>query len=138
VVSLADLKEAIATSRAGEKLRQELLTASIISPFIKTNRFKDCPQYNNSTIVTLPVATNDTVELIQYALQGLQAIYREGYEYHKAGVMLLEITRQTIVQPSFLDQRNRDRAAQVMAVMDTINQQFGSYTLQFAVAGLLD
>jgi DNA polymerase V len=53
-----------------------------------TNRFADEPQYDNSVTIPLPVATQDTAELIGYALRGVEQIFREGYRYQKAGVIL--------------------------------------------------
>ena len=68
------MKEAVTTytSRAAEKLRQEQLAATIVSVFILTKRFNDDPRYQNSIQIMLPVATDDTAELIHYALQELE------------------------------------------------------------------
>jgi DNA polymerase V len=48
-----------------------------------TNRFTDEPQYANSVTIPLPVATQDTAELIRYALRGIEQIFRESYRYKK-------------------------------------------------------
>jgi DNA polymerase V len=138
VESLVALQEAVATyvSRAAEKLRQENLTANIISVFIQTNRFNDDPRYHNAVQMSLPVATDDTVELIEFALQGVQKIYKPGYFYQKAGVMLLELAPPSLVQASLFDQRDRQKYRQLMTAIDTINRRQGTGAIQFGAAGL--
>jgi DNA polymerase V len=139
VQSLDELKEAIAThtSRAAEKLRREQLVATVITVFIHTNRLKCEPQHHKSVQITLPVATDDTAELIHFALRGLASIYRSGHAYQKAGVMLLNLVPFDLIQPNLFDRRDRDRSRLLMATLDQINQQMGKNTLQFAAAGLI-
>ena len=60
--------------------------AGVLTVFLMTSRFRDEPQYANSVTIPLPVATQDTGELIGYALRGVKQIFREGYRYQKAGV----------------------------------------------------
>lgn len=138
VTTIQELKEAIATytSRAAEKLRRERLVASALQVFILTNRFQSGPQYSNSTTLSLIVATDDTSELIHAAFRGLEAIFRMGFSYNKAGVTLLGLGNADLTQLGLLDQRDRERSQQVMGVMDAINQTLGSGTLQLAAAGL--
>ncbi|NKB18590.1 MAG: SOS mutagenesis and repair protein UmuC, partial [Pseudanabaena sp. CRU_2_10] len=86
VESLAELKEAAATyiARAGRKLRRERLAANLLSISLTTNRFnQQTEQYSNTMTIGLPVATNYTPELIQYANRALEDIYRPGYRYKK-------------------------------------------------------
>jgi DNA polymerase V len=138
VESLSELKEAIAcyTSRAAEKLRAEGLAAAALTVFIQTNRFNPDPKYQNSVQLTLPVATDDTTELIDVAFQGLNAIYKPGYLYQKAGVMFLNLVPLSLVQPNLFDTRDRAKYRQLMASIDTINRQQGAGAIQFGVAGL--
>jgi DNA polymerase V len=74
--------------------------------------------------------------LVDYALQGLERIYKPGYLYQKAGVILLNLVPLTLVQPSLLDQRDREKYRLLMATMDLINQQHGAGAIQFGAAGL--
>jgi DNA polymerase V len=138
VESFRELSEALATytSLATEKLRREGLAASVLSVFIQTNRFSVDSKYENSAQISLPVASDDTAELIDYALQGLERIYKPGYLYQKAGVMLLNLVPLTLLQPNFFDDRDRNRQRLLMTAIDQINSQFGSNTLQFGAAGL--
>jgi len=138
VQSLTELKQAVCTftSRAAEKLRQEMLAATVLNVFVMTNRFQDTPQYHNLQVVTLPTATNDTAELSYFALRGVESIYRSGYQFKKAGVTLLDLVPITTVQPDLFDTRQREKYRKLMKVMDQINNQMGAGTLQFAAAGL--
>lgn len=138
VGSLVDLKEAVATyaSRAAEKLRRDGLIAGVLTVFVMTNRFKDEPQYYNSTTTSLPVATNDTAELLGYVFRATEAIFSPGYRYKKAGVLLSELVPAQQRQADFFDHRDRDRHQQLMQVMDRINAQMGASTLKFAAVGL--
>jgi nucleotidyltransferase/DNA polymerase involved in DNA repair len=93
VTALPELREAVAsyTARAAEKLRRQQLAAAHLMVFIETNRFKpgDAQGYA-ARPVRLPVATSDSGKLISAALAGLAAIWRDGYRYKKAGVVLLD------------------------------------------------
>jgi DNA polymerase V len=141
IESLSELREAVATytSRAAEKLRRDELATTVVRVFIQTNRFdNDAPQYSNAAQVSLLVASNNTAELIQHAFQALKQIYRPGYLYQKAGVLLLDLVPITQTQLSLFDTRDRDRdkGNNLMQTLDQINSQFGSNTLQFGAAGL--
>jgi DNA polymerase V len=138
ITTLSNMREAVATymTRAAEKLRRHGVTAGIVTVFLMTNRFTDEPQYSNSVTLPLPVATQDTAELIRYALQGVEQIYREGYRYQKAGVILTALVPAKQVQTHLFDQHDRDRSQKLMAAIDTINAEWGSGTIRYAAMGL--
>ena len=138
VESLADMEEAVATytSRAAEKLRKEGSVAGAIMVFMMTNRFKDEPQYIKSTIAELPVPVNCTQELIRYALKCVKHIFREGYRFKKAGVLLTEIRPQQQVQMNLFDTKDRETSKQTMKALDRINSRMGADTLKYAAVGL--
>lgn len=137
VESLKELKEAIAlyTSQAGKKLRRQELAATAIRVFAATSRFVENPA-SDSVRVSLPVTTNDTGELLHYALIGTEAIYREGLAYKKAGVIMLRLIDEHIQQLHLWDDRDRDRYRQLMESLDLINNKMGKGSVGFAVAGL--
>jgi DNA polymerase V len=139
IASLQEMREAVATytSRAAEKLRRERLAAGILTVFLMANRFKeDEPQYRNEIRLPLPVATNDTAELLTYALHGTEQIFREGYRYKKAGVMLTGLVSAHRIQTHLFDTKDRERSARLMAVVDYLNTQMGSGTIHYAATGL--
>jgi DNA polymerase V len=137
VTTAGYLKEAIATytSRAAEKLRQHQLAAGVLNVFVMTNRFGDNP-FTDTAALSLPVTTNDTGELLNYALRCGNNLYQPGYEYVKAGVLLLNLVSATQRQIVLFDERDRERFQKLMEVMDTINRQFGAGTICYAATGL--
>ena len=138
ISSLADLKEAIAThvSIAAKKLRDQRSAAHSIHVFIYTNRFKeDAPQYSGNMTIPLPQASSYTPTMIKHAMQGLERVYKPGYKYNKAGVMMTELVPQDRVQRNLFAQENRE-SLPLMETVDRINQAWGRNTIRFAVEGL--
>lgn len=136
VTLLADLREAVATyaSRAAEKLRSQRSLAAAIHVFLATNRFKpEKPQYARSVMVTLPEPSSSTPVLIRHALAGLGEIYRPGYEFQKAGVMLTAIVSESCRQRSLFEKPKSDR--ELMDALDAINRRWGSDTVRCGIAG---
>jgi DNA polymerase V len=89
-----------------------------------TNRFTDEPQYSNSVTMSLSVATQDTAELIRYACKGIEQLFREGYGYKKAGVILTALVSVSQVQTHLFDQKDRDRSQRLMTAIDAIYPTF--------------
>jgi DNA polymerase V len=110
--------------------------AGVLTVFLMTSRFTDEPQYANSVTIPLPVATQDTGELIRYALRGVEQIYREGYRYQKAGVILTALVPAHQVQTHLFDQHDRERSQKLMKAIDMINTEWGSGTIRYAAVGL--
>lgn len=138
VTTLRELKEAVSsyTSRVAEKLRAGQLAATTLTVFVMTNPFdQTTPQYSQWLTITLPVATAATPELIQAALQALERIYRNGYRYKKAGVMLTGLVPDTQVQPHLFDPTDRGRLGRLMTALDQVNARWGSGTLRYASEG---
>jgi DNA polymerase V len=136
VTELWELQEAIATyvSRAAEKLRLYRLTANVLQIFALTSRFKET-YYSNEVTVSLPVATQDTAELLFYAMGSAEAIYRPGHAFKKAGVLLLELQPEAIAQGHLFEHRDTERSKLLMQTLDRLNHQFGARTVQYAAAG---
>ncbi len=111
ITSLTEMREAVATytSRAAEKLRRHHVAAGVVTVFLMTNRSTEEPQYSKSVTIPLPVATEDTAELIRYALRGIEHVFREGYRYQKAGVILTALVPAHQVQTHLFDQHDRNR-----------------------------
>jgi len=145
-----DLAEALTefTSRAAVKLRAQQGAAGAVHVFIRTSPFrKDDPQYANSVTVPLVQPTADTASLVHSALRGLRQIYRPGFRYAKAGVMLVDLQPQEVAQAAFdfdgpalgasrtsSEPKAADRV-KLMTAFDAVNQRFGRGSLQLAGAG---
>ena len=137
---LADLEQAVIAyaSRAAEKLRSQLSIAGGIQVYIRTNPHKDdAPQYQQSTLVPLPEPTDDSRLLCRAALDGLRQIYRSGYLYQKAGVMLTGIIPATSrPRTLFDDAAAQQKSTALMETLDRINRLMGSGTMQLLGEGV--
>ncbi len=139
VVAFEELRESVLTyaSRAGEKLRQQASLTSSVMVFVRTNPFKDVPQYAKQIVVPLPHPTDDTLLIGRAVAAGLRAIYKTGFKYKKSGVMLMQLTPQAERQATlFEDVCAIDRRARLNQAMDRINAKFGKRTVALAGAGI--
>src|SRR5262245_28723976 len=138
ITTLTEMREAVATymTRAAEKLRRYHVAAGVLTVFLMTNRFTDEPQYSNSVTIPLPVATQDTAELIRYGLRGIEQIFREGYRYQKAGVILTALVPAHQIQAHLFDHHDRERSQKLKKAIDAINKEWGSGTIRYAAMGL--
>lgn len=136
VESLDELRGAVAVymTRAAERLRHGKLAAGVVTVFINTNRFSAEPQYGNSLTYELAYSTDSTKELLEWALKGLESIYRSGYRYKKAGVMLNHLTPADQLTKRFFGNADFERSHRVMKAMDEINRRHGHETVRFGVA----
>lgn len=139
VETLDELREAVARylAQAAEKLRRQHAVTGALHLFVMTNRFKDDePQYNAGLTVPLAEPTDDTRALTAAALKGLVAIYRPGYRYKKAGVMLTLLSAKATRQTSLFDDPvAQHTSAQLMTAMDAINTAFGRGTVRSGASG---
>jgi DNA polymerase V len=110
--------------------------AGVLTVFLMTNRFTDEPQYSNSVTMPLPVVTQDTAELIRYALRGIERIFHGGYRYQKAGVILTALVPAHQIQAHLFDRQDRERSQKLMAAIDTINREWGSWNNSLCGCGI--
>ena len=140
IVQLCDLRHAVAefTCRAAEKLRRQNSVTAHITVFIHTSPFRRDRQYANSLTVPLRRPTADSACLVAAATTALAAIYRPGYNYAKAGVMLLDIHSDLQQQGQLNLEQDSERPNRkaLMAAMDTLNARFGRGTVKLAAAGM--
>jgi DNA polymerase V len=121
---------------ATAKLRKQKSCAASLLVFIDTNPFReDLAQYSRHIVLKLPVATNSTQEMIHYALEGLEKIFRPKYLYKKAGVMLMDICSKDAVQANLFDTIDRKKHQALMNALDGINERYGRNTLKYACMG---
>jgi DNA polymerase V len=138
VESLAELCEALSyhAARAAVRLRRAGLAAGVLVVFAATSRFGDEDHYDNSVALTLPRATDYTPELIGHARRGVEAIYRAGCQFKKAGVMLLELVPASPSQSVLFDATDRAREGRLMRTLDYVNRHMGHRALRYAATGL--
>ena len=133
------IKEAISTFavRCCEKLRKQKTSTSELRIFIYTNPFNPKHrQYYGTKKIQLERATNDNQIIVQEVIKGLQKIYKKGYVYKKAGVIVGNITQENQVQLNLFDQiKNREKYTKISKVIDRINSSMGRDKLRIATQG---
>jgi DNA polymerase V len=131
---LSQLEERITTFAVScaEKLRKQKSCCNTIMVFINTNRFRtELGQYNQNIIVKLPFPTNSSLEIAKFAVEALHRIFKEGYEYKKAGVVLMNFTDEDKLQVNLFD--NTDARHKIlMESMDKINAKHGQHKIKLA------
>lgn len=138
VRALKDLAEAVTdfVSRAAAKLRVQEHHACRVLVFIHTSPFRRGePQYSKAITVPLRLPTSDTAQLVRAALHGLKAIYREGFNFSKAGIHLLELESANVEQKELLLDEAPYGRDELMSAMDQINAKYGHGSLYLASAG---
>lgn len=110
--------------KCAEKLRREGTAASTVGIFLYTNRFReDLDQYYPSASVRLEVPASSALEIISAALKALRYVYKPGYQYKKAGVIVSDIVDADSIQQVLFgfDDRARERDDRISEVMDKVN-----------------
>ena len=134
-----NLWEAVAyfTSCCAEKLRSQGSTTQMISVFIKGDIHNDkIPFYSNSCNIYLETPSYDTTYLTQQALRALNSIFRDGYKYKKAGVILSHLQNKTEIQLNFFENIDISKQKRLMNSLDKINNTYGKGTLFLATQGI--
>ena len=126
------LEEQIANfcAHCARQLRTQQSVAQQLYVYAHTSAFRsDIEQHYLSELVTLPVATSNTQELISYALGAFRRAYRPGVLYKKAGVVLLKIIPETAVVPDLFDTKDRAKDKRLQRVLDHIDDRHGKHTI---------
>ncbi|MBW8039655.1 MAG: Y-family DNA polymerase [Planctomycetes bacterium] len=136
VESIEGLKESVASycSRAGEKLRQQGLAAGLMTVYVTTSRFIK-NRYFNSHAIEFPTATSDTMELIRGALFCIGKLYRSGFAFKKAGIVLNGLVSEKRIQGNLFDSVDREKSQRLMQAVDAVNTRLNC-PLRWAAEGL--
>jgi DNA polymerase V len=141
VTAKQSLAEALAMHAvlAGERLRREKLEAGGMAVHIRTARFGQGPFYDKTAEIAFSSPTANSRQLMKAAEEGLDAVFREGFQYAKAGVMLFDLADRDKQQGNLLDivmpdeQKKKDK--KLMSALDAVNKRFGRGTVRFAAEG---
>jgi DNA polymerase V len=136
VSDLRQIRQAIAkfTASCASKLRKEKTCARRIQVFIQTNPHRpEDAQYFQSITQDLEVASNCTADLMKYAMKGLEMIYKPGYFFQKAGVVVMDLVPGTEIQLGMFVQHNHEKEKKLMDSMDAVNKVFGREMVRFGV-----
>lgn len=114
------------------RLREQQGLCNQVTLFIATNRHRsDLKQYSNSATIKLISPSSDTPTITKTAIALLDSLYRPGYQYKQAGVILGNIVSVTGSQLDLFTSREDERHRKLMSVADSINKRFGDKTISF-------
>ena len=139
VESLEKLRESITTHclNAAEKIRIDKQTTRSITVFIRTSPFdKNRKYYSNSVTIDLPVATSNSLELVKEAINGLKKIYKYGYFYQKAGIILSKLNESSEKEFNLLTPIMEKKSNTLMQAIDFTNAKYGRNAISVAQAGV--
>ena len=138
IENFQELKEAVAnySLNASEKIRSESLIAKSITIFVRTSPFQSrYGFYSNSKTIDFPIATNNSIEIVKAAVSGLENIFKNGYRYQKAGVMLSHLSNSNNGKNLFSSKKD-EKINNLMKSIDNTNYRYGRSTLSLASAGI--
>ena len=138
VEKLQEMKEAVAnySLNASEKIRSESLNAKSITIFIRTSPFQSrFGYYSNSKTIDFPIATDNSIEIVKAAIEGLESIFKNGYRYQKAGIILTGLSNSNEGENLFSSEKDK-KIGNLMKSIDKTNYRYGRSTLSLASAGI--
>ena len=138
VEKLRELKESVTSYclNAAEKIRSESLVCKSITVFIRTSPFQNKGIfYSNSKTIDFPIATNNSIEIVKNALEGLDLIYKDGFKYQKAGIILSGLSDSEKGNSLFKSTKD-ERIKNLMQSIDNTNYRYGRSTISLASAGI--
>ncbi len=133
-----ELKEAVANYclNASEKIRSESLIAKSITVFVRTSPFQSrFGYYSNSKTIDFAISTNNSIEIVKTALIALDSVFKNGYRYQKAGVMLTGLSNEDGSKNLFSSEKD-EKIKGLMKSIDNTNYRYGRSTLSLASAGV--
>ena len=139
VKEIQELEEAVTTHclNAAEKIRADDQVAKTITVFIRTSPFDERRRYySNSKTLDFPIATSNSIEMIKNAVKALNSIYKDGYMYQKAGVILSNLKDAKNNSDNLLTPILEDKSKTLMQAIDYTNMKYGRYAVSIAQAGL--
>ena len=138
VEKLRELKESVTSYclNAAEKIRSESLVCKSVTIFIRTSPFQNKGIfYSNSKTIDFPIATNNSIEIVKNALTGLDLIYKDGFKYQKAGIILSGLSDSEKGNSLFKSTKD-ERIKNLMQSIDNTNYRYGRSTISLASAGI--
>jgi DNA polymerase V len=139
VENIEKLKESITTHclSAAEKIRGDNQVTKSVTVSIRTSPFdRHREYYSNSITIDLPIATNNSIELIKAAIEGLISIYRYGYFYQKSGITLSNLKDAGKEEFNLLAPLLETKSKSLMEAIDFTNIKYGRNSISIAQAGV--
>ena len=139
VKNIEELEESVVTHclNAAEKIRADDQLAKTITVFIRTSPFdKNKKYYSNSRTIDLAIPSSNSIELIKNAVKALNDIYKYGYSYQKAGIILSNLKDAKQNDRNLLTPLLENKSKKLMKAIDYTNSKYGRYAISIAHAGL--
>ena len=111
-------------SYCAEKMRKQGSVCQQFIVYAHTSRFAEQDTHVIHQVVTLPIPTAITSELVRHMLVALRRQWR-AYPYKKAGVVLMNLSPAANQQQVLFDERPRERDERLQKAIDNINRQYG-------------
>lgn len=131
---LFNIQERVATFAVtcAEKLRKQKSCCNAILVFVQTNGHrKDLAQYGRSIVVKTDYPTSSSIDIVKYATKGLKLIYKKGFQYKKAGVIVMSITPENEKQLNMFTTEN-PKHKNLMKTIDRMNNTIGQKKIKIA------
>ena len=138
VETFQELKESVTNYclNASEKIRSESLIAKSVTVFLRTSPFQNRGiYYSNSKTIDFPIATDNSIEIVKVAINGLKDIFKRGYKYQKVGVMLSGLSNLENKNNLFSSSKD-EKIKSLMRSIDSTNYKYGRSTLSLASGGV--
>ena len=138
IKTLQKLEEAVTTYclNAAEKIRGDSQVCKRMTVFIRTSPFnRNKIYYSNVETIDLPIATSNSIELIKNAKKILKKIYKPGFFYQKAGIILSKLKDSSSNDINLLTPLLDKKSKNLMKVIDVANMKYGRHTISIAHAG---
>ena len=139
ITSLNQIEEAVANHafRGVQKIRKQQSLACGLQAFIKTNPFRvNTPQYSNAGYIGFDEPTDEPMQIISTAKNIIQSIYRKGYQYHKAGIMLLNLQPKALQQGLLFPPKQQSKRKQLLEAIEEIRSAYGPESAFLAAQGI--
>ena len=138
VETFQELKESVTNYclNASEKIRSESLIAKSVTVFLRTSPFQNRGiYYSNSKTIDFPIATDNSIEIVKAAINGLKDIFKRGYKYQKVGVMLSGLSNLENKNNLFSSSKD-EKIKSLMRSIDSTNYKYGRSALSLASGGV--
>ncbi|MCK0179115.1 Y-family DNA polymerase [Flavobacteriaceae bacterium S0862] len=138
LLEFKDVNERVGTFAisCAEKLRKQKSHCNAIMVFVNTNGHrKDLEQYGRNIVIKTDYPTNSSIDLNKYAQLGLKAIFKQGYHYKKAGVIVMGLTPENQNQLTLYSKPN-PKHSPIMNIVDRMNIAYGNNKIKFGTQSL--
>ncbi|MEB3753836.1 Y-family DNA polymerase [Acinetobacter sp. MD2(2019)] len=136
VCDIEDIKSSIRlyVSRAVKRMREDESICKMIGVYIKTNRFDKSERHSPYIVMQMHDHTDDLLEITRAAIKGIDQIYKQGFKYKKAGIVLLDIIDKSKYLPDlFCDIDRRNERENLSNTIDAVSSRFGKNSLTLGI-----